>query len=135
MSNHDGNGLGWPTPSQGSGYSEVDQAVKLARVEEGLRHVADKATVSAERIHILANRLQAMDSSNAMRDRDFREVAERVVLLAPIVEEFKRRADRGRFIRDVLNYVSVPLVLWLALSGKMAWGDVLRALGRIFAAG
>lgn len=116
-------------------WSGVDLAVSLARVEEGVRHLYDQSRGFPDQLHTIRTRIAATDGRVTNLENEAKKTSELVSELKPIAETFRRREDRKRFLKDLLNWLSIPTVLYLALTGKVPWDAALRALGKIFGVG
>jgi hypothetical protein len=115
------------------------QLVRLQGAQEMLR---EAGITTANRVELLAQRLQAQDGrlikiEDWQRDM-IKEMAKVLVDAEPILIEWRKWQARKKLIKSILNWVIAVATIYGAVAGKEGIErlfGVLRALERIFGAG
>ncbi len=105
---------------------------RLVRVEEGLRHTIDKSKTSSERIRLLADRATANETRLTTLETEQRRCLDTLAKIEPLATDYQRRKDRRQFIKEALNWATIPAMAYMAFSGKASLADMLGALAKIF---
>lgn len=122
---------GWPDNNSAA----RSHGERLSVAETRISHIADKAAMTAERVHAIANALAATNGRLSLIESDHKKQIEVALQMVPLVEDHKRRQLRRELTKNVLNWATVALMAYLAFAGREQWGSVLRALGKASVAG